>query len=677
MRQAIKDIVSRLMPGSDDAVVVDFETYYDEECSVKTLGNWAYTAHPRFDAYLVTIFGSGVDYVGHASEAPWDQIKGRVWLAHNAGFDAAVHDWCVRMGAAPKDAHPSKWVDTADLASFLGYNRNLQSVARNMFSVELDKVVRDEVMKGRYWHQFGAEDQQRILDYAGDDAIAWCIWQQHRNDWPEFEQALSQHTFLSARRGVCVDQGGIDQDIQVLKRMQFEIQNQIPWFDDVYNGKPVAILSRNALQRECDKAGVPFPETTSLKEQSFLDWLDEYGEKVPAVYALTRYRRLSRQLSVYEAMRKRVKPDGRLDAGLKYYGAEATGRWAGVAGVNLQNFLKTPIYADANYQWIDSTESAQFVIDIRSRLIPAPGKKFVIADESQIEPRCLNWFVGNKSFLEFLRAGQSPYEAHARASMGWTGGNLKKENPALYALAKARVLALGYCAGWRRFIDMAAGYVGPALFKQIFEAPVTAEEEADFLDYLQWLAIERLNKEAKRDLRVWATGLSREEKNVWVNSWIQVTSFRADNRLFTGNGKKGQPVGIWKALEDELRGSIRDRIYELPLPSGRSLRYFDISDARGGLTAKRTRGGKPERVYGGHLTENLTQAIARDVFGFAILNLEKCGYPVVFHVHDEAICEVDESVNPEDVLAAMKVLPDWAAGLVVDVEGGEARYYKK
>jgi hypothetical protein len=76
-------------------------------------------------------------------------------------------------------------------------------------------------------------------------------------------------------------------------------------------------------------------------------------------------------------------------------------------------------------------------------LIPREGCVFVICDLSQIEPRCLAYLSGNWALLERIAGGESIYEAHARATMRWTGGPLKKENPDLYALAKARCIAEG------------------------------------------------------------------------------------------------------------------------------------------------------------------------------------------------------------------------------------------
>ena len=74
-------------------------------------------------------------------------------------------------------------------------------------------------------------------------------------------------------------------------------------------------------------------------------------------------------------------------------------------------------------------------LDIRSLFIPRPGKRMMAPDLSQIEPRVLAWLVKDTAMLESMAAGNSPYQAHAVATMGWKDGDLKKENKDLYALA--------------------------------------------------------------------------------------------------------------------------------------------------------------------------------------------------------------------------------------------------
>ncbi|MFZ9725644.1 MAG: DNA polymerase [Ilumatobacteraceae bacterium] len=562
-----------------------------------------------------------------------------------------------------------EWHDTADLAVYSHLPRALSNGAEIGFGVTLDKAVR-ESMDGVRWSTLPPEEHQRVLDYALDDAaLSWLLWARSSAAWPRHEQLGSLHTGEIEFRGIPVDRAGVERDISILQSALFVTEKRIPWVNtEDEKGKPVALRSKKALDRECLKCGVPPPETTAAKSKEFLDWLDEYGEKVPAVVELGRYRRIDRTLSVYRALLARIRPDGRAALGLKYMGAEKTGRWSGANKFNLQNLMKSPILFTADYQWTTDAKSAAHVIDVRARIVAPAGKKLIIADLSQIEPRVLNWMVGNREFLDLCAQGMSPYEAHARASMGWTGGNLKKEAPQTYALAKARVLALGYGAGWGRFIEMARGYLGSEEeFLAIFAVKPPAETTQQFLRYLQWL-VEKLNhKPSKAALAAWPE-IGEETQNIWVNSWEQVTSFRRSNPRIKN---------FWDSLDKAMKGEERGGTFENELPSGRTLTYFDVSSSYGWSARAGNPMGIPSRVYGGLLVENVVQACARDLFLHGILNLETAGHRVLFHVHDEVIVEADETTDAAEIVRLLTQVPDWAKGLPVAAEAEVATHYKK
>ena len=86
-----------------------------------------------------------------------------------------------------------------------------------------------------------------------------------------------------------------------------------------------------------------------------------------------------------------------------------------------------------------------------------------------------------------------------------------------------------------------------------------------------------------------------------------------------------------------------------------------------------------QETFGGKLAENTTQAIARDILAHALLTLEKNGYPVVFHVHDEAVIEMPIGQGSlEEACRLMAIAPDWAERLPLRADGEDhLAFYRK
>ena len=138
------------------------------------------------------------------------------------------------------------------------------------------------------------------------------------------------------------------------------------------------------------------------------------------------------------------------------------------------------------------------------------------------------------------------------------------------------------------------------------------------------------------------------------------------------------------------------RAVHIQLPSGRCLRYPDARlepqcrtrryTDRYGLDAEFTPEGdgivygSNTSLYGGKIVENVVQATARDFLAEAILELERRGYTVVFHVHDEIVIEVAEAQRDQALAAMREVLstpPTWALSLPLAAEVKATKRYDK
>lgn len=572
------------------AVAIDFESFYSKQTGISTQGSWHYLQDPACEIYMVAVFGEGIEFVGRPEEFDWQLLQGKFLVAHNLAWDGLVLAILRERGIVSYDLKISGIGCTANLSVFLGAPRNLAGAAKHLLGIDHSKDLRTW-MKGKTWADaVEAGKAQELRDYCLRDAKAChAIWEKYSAQWPEHERALAKQTMLIGWRGFRVDVERVEAGIAHLERIKFDAARLIPWAD---GDSPV--LSPKALGEACRAAGIKPPPSLSEDDPACEEWERVHGSQYPWVGAMRDYRKANALLEKLKTMRARTRPtDGCMSYGLKYFGA-ATGRWSGDAGFNVQNLHRGESYG----------------VDLRGCIVPRPGHKMVACDLAQIEPRCLAWLCGDQAFLDQIAEGVPLYEAHARNTMGWRGGNLKREAARLYQLSKARVLGLGYGCGPDKFRTIAKTMCG----------------------------LEISEREAQET----------------------VAAFRASNRTITG---------LWNRLQTDCRRSAGGN-YEIELPSGRKLTYFNVN-SRGGWTFQTERGGPVQRFYGGRLAENLVQATARDVFAEGLLRVERAGFQILFHCHDEVVCEVPEESATEaaaEISRLMTTQPEWMPGIPLEAE---------
>jgi DNA polymerase I-like protein with 3'-5' exonuclease and polymerase domains len=623
---------------------IDFETFYSKEFSVTDLGYWHYVNHHSFDAYMVSIVGDdGNEFVGHPKDFDWNCIDGQVWLSHNASFDGMVYQRLVEQGII-KNSKPSVWHDTADLVAFMGLPRSLKASIGILYEVTVEKSTRDN-MAGKQWDSMTPEFKKEVEEYAlKDSRFCLKIWQDHGDKWPEHERKLSIHTRHMGWAGVPVDTEGVEEDIRTLELKLWEARKLIPWADD----EEAKVLSPKAMAEECRKHGIEPPRSMAQDSDEFDKWKEKYSEKFPFAQAMSDYRRINALLMKMKTMRQRTKPDGRMAYGLKYFGAH-TGRWSGDSGFNIQNMPRGELFG----------------INLRKRIKAPEGKTLVVCDLSNIEPRCLAVLCEDVDTLSALRTGMDIYEAHARATMGYTDPKpLKEGNPFLRQVAKTRVLGLGYGCGWHKFVVFAGQILPPDVYESVFGQEITKDDLSKFAAVLKKRKAGNLFEEF--------THLDEATQRNWVNSWKQVEAYRRDNEKITK---------FWKRLEDDIRKARISKHYEIELPSDRVLKYKNVMD-HGGISAEVPRLGRLMRVsmHGGILTENVIQALARDVFADCLLRLDEAGIEVILHAHDEAVCLVDTDKAEEklkQITEIMSTAPAWMKELPQAAEGKTCERYTK
>lgn len=398
----------------------------------------------------------------------------------------------------------------------------------------------------------------------------------------------------------------------------------------------------------------------------------DYTVAVPQVLEALEIRKRAGGTAVakYQAALDQVSPDGRCRHQLLYYGA-ATGRWTG-KGIQPHNFKRE---ATPDETFIDALktgdyDTVRFLCDLegitvfkilkkalRGIICAPPGRKMIVSDFAGIESRVLHWLVGNGKKLEQFRKREDTY-IHAAVDIyklpfhelaEWSDKEgkfvIRKEHKEKRQIGKACELGLGYGMGSATFQANAAK--AKSFLSAEFSAEVVAkwrESNPQVPDF--WYRIERACKD-----RIWNRNRCRR-----------------------------------KATVEKVKVYIDPRNYLcIELPSGRILYYFDpvvregkIYYRDGGKAGSWENDGRID-TYGGKLTENIVQAIARDLLVFSLMLIERAGLSVIFHVHDESVTEVDEHDEQAEgiVHAAMTSLPTWAAGLPLEAETHAVRRYTK
>lgn len=354
----------------------------------------------------------------------------------------------------------------------------------------------------------------------------------------------------------------------------------------------------------------------------------------------------------YGVMEKAACADNRVRGLLQFYGANRTGRWAGrlVQVQNLpQNHIDDLDYARTLVKGgdLDMVEMMYGNVPdtlsqlIRTAFIAKPGYTFLVCDFSAIEARIIAWLAGEHWRLDVFRTHGKIYEASASMMFHVPVEKITKTDPRRQK-GKIAELALGYQGGVGAMKTMGGEGMGLS--------------EAEMQEIVaHW----------------------RKANPAIVRLWADIENC-AKATITSGQLTECHGLHFYKSM-----GLLMIR-----LPSGRSLsypkstigtnRFGNESITYEGLNQTTKQWGKQE-TYGGKLVENIVQAIARDCLAETIIRLERGGFPIVFHVHDEVIVEArtDGSQILEEVENVFKRPIPWAEGLPLKGTGYITNYYLK
>ncbi len=459
---------------------------------------------------------------------------------------------------------------------------------------------------------------------------------------PDFEWEMWHLDQQINDRGVELDMELAESAVEVMQRRSQMNLRRMQDLTGLKNPNSVAQLT-DWLEAE----GYPYD---NLRKGNVEKALEE-GKLSPKVKEVLDLRLANSNTSTkkYIVMEEAVCQDGRIRGLLQFYGASRTGRWAGrlLQVQNLpRNYLKS-IGLARQLVKEKEVEAIELIFDelpevlkqlLRTGIVAKEGRHFVISDYSAIEARVIAWLAGEEWAIQAFRDHGKIYEATANQMFNL--GGIENVTKSYRQRGKVATLALGYQGG-----------VGALKAMGALDMGIPEEDLQPLVD--SW---------------------RKANPNI-VNFWYDVDK-KAKATVVDGLSRKSASGRIRFTKE---KGFLR-----IQLPSGRYISYPrpKLADGRFGQVIEFEGQGlrvgvEKIETYGGKLVENIVQATARDILAEGIKRIEKKGYPIVFHVHDEVVVEAPLNVHTEELNHLLATNPEWAEGLPLGAAGFETEYYMK
>lgn len=577
-------------------------------------------------------------------------------IAHNATFERV----CL-SNFSKKPLDPKQWHCTMVHALSLGLPASLADVGK---ALKLDEDKQKMAIGKRLITYFckpckpTIANGQRTRNYPHHDPERWRLFKEYNRQDVVTEMAIYDRLMKfplpdSEWRLYSLDQWINDYGIKV----DADMMGSVIEFSKEHEKK---------LRKECEELtdGINVHSIVQLKA-----WLSEReGRRIESLTKddveelmkedihedskrILELRKETGKTSVkkYEAFERSLCHDGRIHGAFQFYGAGRTGRWAGRL-IQPQNFprnafddieLARKLVKAKKWDEIELLYGSMndvFSTLIRTLIVPPEGMTFAIADYSAIEARVVAWMADEKWRQDVFANGGDIYCMSATQMFG-VPVEKHGQNSHLRKKGKVAELACGYGGGVGALRKMGGAQMG-----------LTDKEMEDI--------VRKWRKSSPHVVRLWRelgdAAIEAIEDHRTVRCRHGVSFFYAKGILF------------------------------MTLPSGRSLAYaqprFDGQEITYMGMNQTTHKWERIKTWGGKLTENLIQAIARDCLALSMTKIKREGYHIIMHVHDEVIVEVpddDADQHLKTVEDLMGEPIEWAPGLLLTADGFTSPYYRK
>ena len=647
-------------------ISIDLETASDID-----LGKSGVYRYAESDSFRILLFGYSVDDgpvhvvdIACGETIPLEIIKALVddsvvkW-GYNSSFERVCLSYWLRRNYQQYFSgdylSPSSWKCSMILAAYNGLPLGLEKVGA-VLGLEQQKLKEGKDLiryfcnpckptktnGGRTWNlpehapekwdlfkkynQRDVEVEMQIQDRLQNYPVPDFVWDEYHLD-----QEIND-------RGIMIDRELVEQAIRIDEISNTDLTAQMQELTDLENPNSVAQLKGFLVGK-----GI---EAESLGKKDVAEMIKTAPPELAQVLGL-RLQLAKSSVKKYQAMQNAACSDDRCRGMFQFYGASRSGRWAGRL-IQLQNLPQNHLpdleqarglVKAGDYEMVKMLYGnvPQILSElIRTAFIPAPGYRFIVSDFSAIEARVLSHLAGETWRSDVFKNNGDIYCASASQMFGvpvekhGVNGHLRQKG-------KIAELALGY-----------GGSVG-----------------------------------ALKAMGALEMGLSEEELQPLVSMWRE-----SNPRI----------VQYWWKVDTAVKTAIKEHVPAqvgsvkffwksgmlfIELPSGRRLAYVKprIGENKFGGESVTYMGTDAQKKwsriesYGPKFTENIVQAISRDILAYAMNTLRS--YRIVGHVHDEVIIEAPPEVSVNNICELMGRTPPWIPGLLLRADGYECDFYKK
>lgn len=618
-------------------VTVDFETFYDDDYTVKKFSTSEYVRNPQFEVLCV-----GIKIDDQPTTVYWGDKKVEEGLAaidwpnatllcHHTHFDGLILSHHYKIV-------PGKYADTLSMARALnpGIKKNdLDTVAARYGKGNKIKGV-IENLKGKHYDDLTEEDKEAGTEYCATDVdLTYELYMEMVKDYPPKElDVIHMIVRMFADPVLRLD---VDRALKEQEREKTERYNTI-----AASGLPLETITKNAaFAAKLEEYGVTVPTKTSPTPPyktiyAFAQTDTEFTSLVhhadPRVSNLVKGRLAAKSTQAGTRVTRMLRSgcDGlRLPIYINYCGAHTT-RGSGGDKLNYQNLPRAEYDAQGNYL----PPSAE----LRRSILAPEDHVIVVVDSSQNQARLTAWLAEEEWLLDAFRNKRDPYSEFASIAYGRT---ITKADKLERFIGKICVLALSFGMGAEKLqYTLATGVMGPAVHLEL----VVCQKLVNTYRYT--------NKKIKQfwefcNNRIIPDMILGREGTYKCLSW--------------GKEHVKLPNGLHLHYPD-LRGTI-SKGWDGPRVSNASYA---------------THRGRA-KIYGGLMTENLAQALERVSVYDQALEIDK-RYKIVMQCHDENpfIAPIEEA---DEALAfgieVMSTPPAWGPDIPFAAEGGYDVCYSK